>query len=65
MFSVTYPTLVVLITAAWCAVRAICALRAKSLRPRREAQLILVYICLVVVAFPQVRKALARMNTKH
>lgn len=50
MFSVTYPTLVVLITAAWCIVRAVCAIRAKTLRPRREAQLILVYICLVVVA---------------
>ena len=50
MFSVTYPALVVLITAAWCAMRAVCAIREKSLRPRREAQLVLVYICLVVVA---------------
>ena len=50
MFSVNYPTLVVLITLAWCVVRALCAARNKTLRPRREAQLIVVYICLVVVA---------------
>ena len=50
MFSVTYPTLILLITIAWCAVRALYAARNKTLRPRREAQLILVYICLVVVA---------------
>ena len=42
--------MVAFITAAWIAVRGCVALRTKSIRWKREAELILVYICLVVVA---------------
>ena len=39
-----------LITALWCGVRAVCCLKKGSVRLKRELQLMLVYICIVVVA---------------
>ena len=50
MISISYGAMVAFITAAWIAVRGCVALRTKSIRWKREAELILVYICLVVVA---------------
>lgn len=39
-----------LITALWCIVRAICCQKKGSVSLKRELQLMLVYICIVVVA---------------
>ena len=50
MFSVSYSSMFLGITAAWILVRAVCSVRAEAFRPRRELQLLLVYICIVVVA---------------
>ena len=50
MISISYEAMVALITAVWLAVRGYAAFRTKSIRWTREAELILVYICLIVVA---------------
>lgn len=49
MISITYWQLVILISALWIIARVICSLKNKKFDPKREAQLLLVYICIVVV----------------
>lgn len=49
MISISYFQMLVFISIAWIAVRAVCALRAGRVDPRREAILLLVYICIAVV----------------
>ncbi len=49
MFSLTYGQMVLIISAIWLGVRIICALRSRSFSLIREAQLLLVYICIIVV----------------
>lgn len=50
MFQISYQTLVIAITVAWCLARLAVALKQKRASLKRELQLILVYICIVVVA---------------
>ena len=50
MFQISYQTLVIAITVAWCLARLAVALKQKRVSLKRELQLILVYICIVVVA---------------
>jgi glycopeptide antibiotics resistance protein len=50
MIKITYLQMVMAISVLWIAVRAFFALRNKKLIVKRELQLILVYICLIVVA---------------
>ncbi|MBQ6720374.1 MAG: VanZ family protein [Oscillospiraceae bacterium] len=50
MIYISYNFLVAAITILWILVRAAVCIRQKGLRWKREAQLILVYICIVVVA---------------
>lgn len=49
MIEITYLQMVLAISAAWLLVRTICTFKAKKLDIKRELQLILVYICIVVV----------------
>jgi len=50
MIAISYGAMVAAITAAWLLTRAFWALRTKSVCWKREAELVLVYICLIVVA---------------
>lgn len=50
MFEITCPGLFIFITLAWIAVRAYFGIRSGQVDWKREAKLILVYICLVVIA---------------
>ena len=50
MIAVSYGTMVALIGILWLLVRGYFAIRTKTVSWKREAQLVLVYICLVVVA---------------
>ena len=50
MAQISYTSMLVFISFAWCLVRAICAIKNKSVDWKREIRLILVYICIVVVA---------------
>lgn len=50
MFQVSYQALLIAITVAWCLARLAVALKQKRASLKRELQLILVYICIVVVA---------------
>ena len=50
MIAVSYGTMVALISILWLLVRGYFAIRTKTVSWKREAQLLLVYICLVVVA---------------
>ena len=50
MLSISYPFLMALITVVWLIVRAAVCMGTGQLRLRREAQLLLVYICIIVVA---------------
>lgn len=50
MFQISYQTLVIAITVAWCLARLAVALKQKRASLKRELQLNLVYICIVVVA---------------
>lgn len=50
MIEISYMAMLVFITVVWVAVRALCALRSGRVSWKREAQLLLVYICLIVVA---------------
>ena len=50
MIQITYGTMVLFISAVWCAARAFCALKTRQFRWGRELGLLLVYICVVVVA---------------
>ena len=49
MIQIPYRGTVILITCLWIFVRAICCCREKKFSLKREAELMLVYICLVVV----------------
>lgn len=49
MFYVTYAQMVLIVSAIWIIIRSICAIRYKKLSLKREAHLLLVYICIVVV----------------
>lgn len=49
MFYVTYAQMVLIVSAIWIIIRSICAIRYKKISLKREAQLLLVYICIVVV----------------
>ena len=50
MIKITYPFLFVLISCLWIFVRVLIAVKNKCFSLKRELQLILVYICIVVVA---------------
>lgn len=50
MIEMTYLELFILITIVWIIVRLIVNCKSKSFSMKREAQLLLVYICLIVVA---------------
>ena len=50
MIQISYVSMVVFISIIWCLVRAACAIRTKRADWKREIQLLLVYICFVVVA---------------
>lgn len=49
VLEISYLQMFAGISVAWLAVRTICAIKAKRLDIRREIQLLLVYICIVVV----------------
>jgi glycopeptide antibiotics resistance protein len=50
MIKITYLSAVAFISAVWLAVRLIIALKNRRVSLKREAELLLVYVCLVVVA---------------
>lgn len=50
MFEITYAGLFIFITLAWIGVRAICGIRNHKVDWKREAKLLLVYICIIVIA---------------
>ena len=50
MIQISYTSTVVFISIIWCLVRVVCAIKAKRADWKRELQLLLVYICVVVVA---------------
>lgn len=50
MLSISYAFTVLAISMVWCLARAICAIKNKGVNWKREVELILVYICIVVVA---------------
>ena len=50
MIQISYTSMVVFISIIWCLVRAVCAIKTKRVDWKRELQLLLVYICIVVVA---------------
>lgn len=50
MIKITYLQMVMVISVVWIAVRAFFAVKKRKLEVKRELQLILVYICLIVVA---------------
>lgn len=50
MVQITYASMVCVITAIWCLLRVAVAVKNKGFCWKRELQLILVYICIVVVA---------------
>ena len=50
MIRISYTSIVVFISIIWCLVRVVCAIKAKRADWKRELQLLLVYICVVVVA---------------
>ena len=49
MLSISYLQMVSAISVIWLSVRAVCCIRNKKLSMKREAQLLFVYICIVVV----------------
>ena len=50
MIEISYLQMVVAISVIWVIIRAICWAKAKGIEMKRELQLLLVYICIVVVA---------------
>ena len=50
MIQISYTTMIVFISLIWCLVRLTCAIRNKRVDYKRELQLLLVYICIIVVA---------------
>ena len=49
MFSISYLQMIICISVLWVIVRAICCVRTGKLDIKREAELLLVYTCIVVV----------------
>lgn len=50
MIQISYASMVALISIIWCFIRFACAIKNRKLSWKRESQLLLVYICIVVVA---------------
>ena len=50
MIQISYTSMVVFISIIWCLVRVVCATKTKRADWMREIQLLLVYVCIVVVA---------------
>ena len=50
MIQISYTSMAVFKSMIWCLVRVVCALHNKSADWKREIQLLLVYVCIVVVA---------------
>ena len=50
MIEITYLQMFIIITAAWISVRFVIAVHSKTFSIKRELQMLLVYICLVVIA---------------
>ena len=50
MIQISYTSMIILISIIWCLVRVLFALKNKRMNWKREVQLILVYICIIVVA---------------
>ena len=50
MIQISYTSMIVLISIIWCLVRVVCAIKTKRVDWKREIQLLLVYVCIVVVA---------------
>jgi len=50
MIRISYTLVVVLISIIWCLVRVVCAVNTRRVDWKRELQLLLVYVCIVVVA---------------
>ena len=50
MIQISYTSMIVFISIIWCLVRLVCAIQNKRVNCKRETQLLLVYICIVVVA---------------
>ena len=50
MIQISYTTMIMFISVIWCLVRLICAIKNKRVDYKREIQLLLVYICIIVVA---------------
>ena len=49
MLSISYLQMIIVISACWLVIRCICWFKNRHLDPKREATLILVYICIIVV----------------
>ena len=49
MITISYLQMVLFISAIWILLRAVCSIKAKHFAIKRELQLLLVYICIVVV----------------
>ena len=50
MIQISYASMVLFISILWCLVRVVCVIKTKRVDWKRELQLLLVYVCLVVVA---------------
>ena len=50
MIQISYTSMVVFISIIWCLVRMVCAIKTKRANWTREMQLLLVYVCIIVVA---------------
>jgi len=50
MLAISYPAVIAAISILWVLVRGFICLRSKGVNWKREAQLLLIYICLIVVA---------------
>ena len=50
MIEISYLSAVIFISIVWCLVRVLFAIKNKGIQWKREAQLILVYVCIIVVA---------------
>ena len=50
MIQISYASMVLFFSILWCLVRVVCAMKTKRVDWKREGQLLLVYVCLVVVA---------------
>ena len=50
MIQISYTSMICFISIIWCLIRVVVATKNKGINWKREAQLILVYICIIVVA---------------